>query len=237
MALKCIIVDDEEMATKVIETHLTYFKDIEIVGTYQNAMEAFSVLQTQKIDLMFLDIQMPQMSGISLLKSLSKSPYTIFTTAYREFALDSYELNAVDYLLKPIAFERFAKAIGKVLHLSQIDMPPLPLPSVSETPELPFIYIKSDRQMIKILLDDICFIESMKNHLKIITEKNTFTTLFTISEMEEKLPPQRFLRIHRSFIVAIGKIQQFSYAELTVAKQSLPIGNVYKNEVLKRLGL
>lgn len=238
MALKCIIVDDEEMAIKVIESHLAFFKDIEMVGVYQNAIEAFSALQTQKIDIVFLDIQMPQMSGIGLVKSLVKPPYVVFTTAHREFALEGYELNVVDYLLKPIAFDRFAKAMGKVLHLAQIEVvTPLPASAVKSATELPFIYIKSDRQMVKIVLDDICYIESMKNQLKIVTEKNTFKTLLTILEMEEKLPPQRFLRIHRSFIVAISKIEQFSNSNLTIAQHSLPIGNIYKNEVIKRLGI
>ncbi len=237
--LNCIIVDDEEMAIKVIENHLGQVKNFEIVGTYQNAIEAFSALQTQNIDVMFLDIQMPQMTGIGLLKSLSKTPYVIFTTAHREFALEGYELNVIDYLLKPIALDRFMKAIGKVLQITRIAEQPLETNAFSNETltDAPFIYIKSDRQFVKILLDDIGFIESMKNHLKIVTNKNTFTTMMTISEMEEKLPAQRFLRIHRSFIVSIAKIEQFNHSSLTIGKHFLPIGNFYKTEVIKRLGL
>ncbi len=239
MTLKCIIVDDEEMAIKVIESHLQNLKNFEIVGTYLNAIEAFSALQMQDVDVMFLDIQMPQMTGIGLLKSLPKVPHVIFTTAHREFALEGYELNVIDYLLKPIAFERFMKAIGKVLQTTrtteqsiETNFPPNEMLS-----DAPFIYIKSDRQFVKILLDDIDFIESMKNHLKIVTAKNIFTTMMTISKIEEKLPAQRFLRIHRSFIVSVAKIEQFNHSSLTIGKHFLPIGNFYKTEVIKRLGI
>ncbi len=235
--LKCIIVDDEEMAIKVISSHIANVKELEVTGTYNNAIEAFAVLQQQPIDLVFLDIQMPKMTGLALVRSLSKPPYIILTTAHREFALESYDLNVIDYLLKPISFERFIKAVGKVLQLKKIkQMPPenngAQLVSIDEAP---FIYIKSDRRFIKILLDEILYIESIKNHVKIITQKETLVTLITISEMEEKLPPQRFVRIHRSYIASASKIEKFTHVAVTIAKQELPVGEFYKVEVLKRL--
>jgi DNA-binding LytR/AlgR family response regulator len=235
--LKCIVVDDEEMAIKVIRSHIANIKELEVTGTYNNAIEAFAVLQQQVIDLVFLDIQMPKMTGLTLIRSLSKPPNIILTTAHREFALESYDLNVIDYLLKPISFERFMKAVGKVFQLEKV------LQTAAESSgtqylnkvEAPFIYIKSDRQFTKILLDEILYIESIKNHVKITTQRETLVTIMTISEMEEKLPPQRFLRIHRSYIAAVSKIEKFTHAAVTISKQELPVGEFYKVEVLKRL--
>jgi DNA-binding LytR/AlgR family response regulator len=211
--LTCIIVDDEEMAIKVISSHIAAVKELEITGTYNNAIEAFAFLQQQSVDLVFLDIQMPKMTGLTLIRSLSKPPYIILTTAHREFALEGYDLNVIDYLLKPISFERFMKATGKVLQLEKIQQEPTANSSTQflNTAEAPFIYIKSDRQFVKVLLDEILYIESIKNHVKIIIQKETLVTLMTISEMEEKLPPQRFVRIHRSYIASVSKIEKFTY--------------------------
>jgi DNA-binding LytR/AlgR family response regulator len=233
--LKCIIVDDEEMAIKVISNHIANIKELEIIGTYNNAVEAFTFLQQQPIDLVFLDIQMPKMTGLTLIRSLSKLPYIILTTAHREFALEGFDLNVIDYLLKPISFERFMKAVGKVLELEKIQHPSPENNVATTTDELPFVYIKSERQFIKVLLDEILYIESIKNHVKIVTQKETLVTLMTISEMEEKLPPQRFARIHRSYIASVSKIEKFTHAIINIAKYELPIGEFYKNEVLKRL--
>lgn len=233
--LKCIIVDDEEMAIKVIANHIANIKEIEVVGTYNNAIEAFAVLQKQKIDIVFLDIQMPKMSGLTMLRSLSNPPHIILTTAHREFALEGYDLSVTDYLLKPISFERFLKAIGKVLQAEKMQQM---LPETSAQisfGDAPFIYIKSERQFVKILLNEILYVESLKNHVKIITHKETIITLVTISEMEEKLPPQHFLRIHRSYIVATSKIEKFNHASIQIGKYELPIGELYKAEVIKRL--
>lgn len=236
--MKCMIVDDEKMAIKVIENHINYIKGLEVASVHYNAMDAFSALQQEAVDILFLDIQMPKMSGLSLLRSLPSKPHVILTTAHREFALESYELEVVDYLLKPISLERFTKAMGKVFRLEQKQfqiqsiVPPTP-----STLEAPFIYIKSDRQFVKILLDDILYIESIRNHILIVTESKKYTTLLSLSQIEEKLPPQRFLRIHRSYIIACAKIDQFSHSNITIGSKLLPIGNLYKNEVLKRLSL
>jgi DNA-binding LytR/AlgR family response regulator len=235
--LRCCIIDDESMAIKVIERHLVRVPGIVTVATFTNAMEAFAALPALDIDVLFLDIQMPGLSGFELLSALPQQPLVIFTTAHREFALDSYNFHVIDYLLKPIGFERFVKAIGKTLLLANMNdaAAALPAPGTPVQPAQPFIYIKCDRQFVKILLDDIQYVESVKNHVQLVTDKGKFITLVGITEMEEKLPPQRFLRIHRSFIVSIHRIEQFTHTNLTIGKKLLPIGSVYKSALLEKL--
>lgn len=233
--MRCLIVDDEEMAIKVIENHLQQIEGLEVIATCFNAIDAFTILQRQKIDLLFLDIQMPKMSGIGLLKSLSHKPHVILTTAHREFALEGFELDVVDYLLKPISFNRFLKAIGKVFRLENNPLSFAPPPMAKPPTEPAFFYIKSERQFIKILLEEVLYIESLRNHVKILTSNATYTTLLGISQMEEKLPPQHFIRIHRSFIVSLSKVSRFSQGNLMVGEQHLPIGQSYREQVLKVL--
>jgi DNA-binding LytR/AlgR family response regulator len=233
--LKCMIVDDEEMAVKVIASHAQQVAGLHVAGAYYSATAAFAALRQQHIDLLFLDIQMPGMNGLSLLRSLPRQPHTILTTAHREFALESYEYNVVDYLLKPIALDRFIKSVGKVFQLAQMQQPVVAPAATAGLTEAPFIYIKSDRQFIKILLDDILYMESIKNHIKIITAAETFTTLLTITEMEERLPPQHFMRIHRSYIAAVSKIGRFTHTSLFIGTAELPIGELYKPAVLQTL--
>ena len=233
--MKCLIVDDEEMAIKVIENHIGQIDGLEVAGVYFNAMDAFSALQKEKIDLLFLDIQMPKMSGLSLLKSLSYKPYVILTTAHREFALEGFELDVVDYLLKPISLDRFLKSVGKVYRLEKGKLPPINVPTEASLNTPAFFYIKSDRQFIKILLEEVLYIESLRNHVKIITTSGQHTTLLGISQMHEKLPPQHFIRIHRSYIVSLSKVSRFSQSNLSIGSKSLPIGQMYREQVLKRL--
>ncbi len=234
--MKCMIVDDEPLATKVIASHISHIDGLEVASIHHSATEAFARLQSQPVDILFLDIQMPRMSGLSLLKSLARPPYVILTTAHREYALEGYDLDIVDYLLKPIALERFMQAIGKIYRLAQRQAPtaqPMVDTVAATTP--PFIYVKVDRHHTKVLLEDIRYIESLKNHVRIVTAGQQLTPLLTISEMEEKLPQQSFLRIHRSFIVRLDQIQQYSNTNVVIGEQSIPIGRLYKNEVLKRL--
>ncbi len=235
--MKCLIVDDEEMAIQVIENHLQFVQGMEVVGRYHNAMEAFSALQSQKIDLMFLDIEMPKMTGLSLLRSLKNRPWVILTTAHREFALEGYDLDVIDYLLKPIALDRFLQAVAKVFRWENLQEHRSHKPQHLETPtESPsFFYIKSERQYTKILLEEMLYIESIRNHVKIVTTSGVHTTLMGISQLEEKLPPQHFIRIHRSYIVATSKIRQFSPSELSIGDKILSIGSLYRQEVLRRL--
>ena len=233
--MKCLIVEDELPAVKILENHISYFPDITISNIHNNAMDAFVDLQKSSVDILFLDINLPKMSGIQLLHALKNKPAVIMTTAHREFALDGYELDIFDYLLKPISFERFAKAVSKVyLHLKKDYNIPRIEKTVSENLiSEPFVYVKSEREYVKIIIDKIEYIESIKNHVKIITKEGTFITLISLTQIEEKLPPQYFLRIHRSFIISLMHLSRFSHTHVSVNNKTIPIGRHYKNEFLK----
>ena len=232
--MNCMIVEDELPAVKILETHISQFSDLSISGIHHNAMDAFVALQTAPVDILFLDIQLPRMSGVQLLNTLITQPAVIMTTAYREFALEGYELEITDYLLKPISFERFTKAIAKVYKAVHR---PLPLPPPSVTPEplfsAPFIYVKCEREHVKILLDDLLYIESIKNHVRLVTTTATYITLMGLSQIEEKLPGAHFLRIHRSFVVSLRHIDKFTHAYVVIGKSTLPIGTHYKQQFMK----
>lgn len=233
MKTKCAIIDDEELAIDLLESYIIQIETLELVGKCKNAVEAYNLLQKTKIDLLFLDIQMPLMSGIEFLKNISNSPKVIFTTAFSEHAIEGFDLNAVDYLLKPISFDRFLKAINKLqTNVSSITTQ---ISDVSTTYDDAFIYLKEDKIMVKLLLKDILYIESLKNYVKVKTETKDIITYKTISSMEEKLPSNKFIRVHRSYIVAIDKIEAFSTTEIKIHNLSIPIGRNFKNEVMKRL--
>ncbi|MCJ8167216.1 LytTR family DNA-binding domain-containing protein [Pontibacter sp. E15-1] len=245
MKLRCMIVDDEPLALDVLETFIARLDNLELVCRCHNAVEAYNCLQSEQIDVMFLDIQMPRLTGIDFLKSLAHPPKVIFTTAYRDYAVEGFELNVVDYLLKPIAFERFLKAVSKVAAPEQ----PAPVAS-SATPQAAqpvskaspdykeaFIYLKSDKKMVKVLLADILYIESLKDYIRVKTETKEIISYQKISFLEEKLPAGKFLRIHRSYIVALDKIQAFSASAVDIGQAEIPIGRFYKTEVLQVLNL
>jgi DNA-binding LytR/AlgR family response regulator len=229
--MKCMIVEDELPAVKIIQSHISHFNDLEVEGVYHNAMDALVALRTTAIDILFLDIQLPKISGIQLLNSLSSKPAVVMTTAHREFALDGYELEITDYLLKPISFERFTRAIAKVYKSAH---KPLVIPSRTVDEPLlsePFIYIKAEREYVKILLADLLYIESIKNHVKLVTTQSSHITLQGISEIEQKLP-QGFLRIHRSFIISVQHISRFTHANVTIQSKTIPVGKYYKMSFL-----
>jgi DNA-binding LytR/AlgR family response regulator len=231
---KCLIVDDETLARILIRTHLLQIPELEVVHECSSAIEADQYLKTHKVDLLFLDIQMQHLSGIDFLKSLENPPKVIFTTAYSEFALDGYELNVVDYLLKPITFERFYKAAHKALELLNLEN------ENKEVDEATFIdksiVIKSSYQHIKILLTDILFIEGLHKYVKIVTEKKNYTTLITLSAMEEELPVQQFYRCHRSFIVNLSKVELIDGNQAIIGTHKIPISKLNKQEFLTKLG-
>jgi len=234
MKTKCIIVDDEPLALEVIESHLQKFKEIEIAAKCSDAIEAFEVLKKKNVDLIFLDIQMPQLTGLDFLKSLTKPPKVIITTAYREYALDGYELDVIDYLLKPIPFERFMKAINK--YYQSVSEPIMVSGSNHNAEDSnSFIYVKADKKTVKILLNEIVFIESLKDYVQIHTSKTSIVTKNQISKLEEKLPQDKFVRIHKSFIVSISKINAFTSNTIEIKNKELPIGRNYKNIVMKAL--
>jgi len=231
MKTKCIIVDDEPLAIEVIESHLKKFKEIDILARCNDAIEAFEILKNKSVDLIFLDIQMPQLTGLDFLKSLAKPPKVIITTAYREYALEGYELDVVDYLLKPISFERFMKAINKYYQCVNNSVIISDNSSVQDS----YIYVKADKKVIKILLKDIFYIESLKDYVQIYTIRKSIVTKNQIGFLEEKLPADKFVRIHKSYIVSISRIDAFTSNTIEIKNKELPIGRSYKNLVLKTL--
>lgn len=227
MKIKCLIVDDEPLAVRLIENHIAKIDLLEVVATANSALKAFEILNTEKIDLLFLDIKMPNITGIDFLKSLKHPPRTIFTTAYRDFAIESYELEAVDYLLKPITFERFFKSVDRFLReVNQVKLPE------SENKEEKYILLKSSGKNFKILLDDILYIESIKDYVKVHKVDGTIlTSKYKIGSLETELPSGSFVRIHRSFIINASKITAFSNTDIEVSGIDLPIGVSHKEQV------
>jgi len=229
MIWKCLIVDDEPPAIKIIETYIGLAEGLQLAGSCQNAFEAIRLLKTESIDLIFLDIQMPKLLGTSFLKTLSHPPKVIFTTAYKEYATDAFDLDAVDYLLKPISLERFLKAINKLNNREA-----LPLEKATNQEQNGFLYFRAQRKMIKVFLDDILYVESVKDYIRIYRQgdkpllvKQGMTTL------EAMLPLSSFVRIHRSFIVAINKITAFTAQDVEIGQIELPVGRLYGGALKK----
>ncbi|MTI40019.1 LytR/AlgR family response regulator transcription factor [Fulvivirga lutimaris] len=231
MKMKCIIVDDEPLAIEIIESYIDRLDDLEIVATCTNALKAFEILQKEPVDLMFLDIEMPKLTGIDFIKTLKNPPKIILTTAYRDYALESYELDVVDYLLKPISFDRFLIALQKAYKTDKSE----PANGLTSTTEGEYIYLKADKKMVKVMLNDIHYIESLKDYIRVKTADKDVITHQKISYLEEKLPDDSFIRIHRSFIVPLKKIESYSSSTIEVPGKELPIGRLYKNKVLDTL--
>jgi len=230
--IKCLIIDDEPLAQNVIENYLKEFSFIEVVAKCDNALTALDWMKKQKIDLIFLDISMPFISGIDFIKTLKNPPAIILTTAYREYAVESYELNVLDYLLKPISFERFLKAINKLDNQAE----ELVKPAHEDAENDVFIYVKSDKKNVRVLLKEILFIESVKDYIKIhLLTGTSIITQMQISAIEQRLP-ESFLRIHRSFIVSKDKITAYTQHDLEIGKHQIPIGRSYKMIVSKNFG-
>jgi len=183
--------------------------------------------------LIFLDVQMPRLLGTELLRSLPHAPKVIFTTAYRDYAVEGFELGAVDYLLKPYSFDRFLRAVHKVLDLEQRTPPPSTNFSASSTDR--FLYVRADRKMVKVMIDDIRYIESLKDYVRIFVKDQQIITKQTITALEEMLPENEFVRIHRSFIVALRKVDSYNHHSVFVQKAELPVGPLYKQDIMKRL--
>ncbi|MDA9087165.1 LytTR family DNA-binding domain-containing protein [Polaribacter sp.] len=231
--INCVIVDDEPVARNVLETFVAKIPNLELVKSCKNAMEAFEVANQQKIDIFFLDINMPEISGLSLAKSINQKAKIIFTTAYREYAVDGFNLKAVDYLLKPISFDRFLQSIHKYFEgVSFIDSEIKIEKSVLKND---FIFVRSDRKMIKINFDEIQYVESLSDYIKIHSVDKTITTRETISNIETKLPAKNFLRIHRSYIVNLKKMNSYTNEFVEIGKNAIPISRTYKENVLKKL--
>lgn len=229
--IRCLIVDDEPPAVKVLRSHISQVKGLEVAGVCHNAICAHEIIHEKKIELIFLDIRMPKLSGLDFLKSLSHPPLVIFVTAYREFAVDGFELDAADYLVKPVSFERFLKSISKVKKLlgHDISIPETETPSDKDA----FVYVRVDKHMEKILLKDIEYIESWRDYVMIfLSNNNKMLAKRSISSMQSLLPEKRFLRIHRSYLVSREKITGYNNSHILLGKMEIPIGRFYKQQVM-----
>jgi DNA-binding LytR/AlgR family response regulator len=234
MKLHCLLIDDEPPALKVLESYISNINGLEIVAQCKNALEALDVLQRKTIDVIFLDIKMPKILGIEFLRNLSHPPKVIFVTAYRDYAVDGYELDAVDYLVKPVSFERFLKAIIK-LKLILGDRTSIQNNDYLANPDV-FIYLKADRSMKKIFINDILFIESWKDYIKLfLTGDKSLLIKKSISSMETILSEHKFLRVHRCYMVSMNKISGYNALSVQIGSKEIPIGRLYKQAVLKSL--
>lgn len=226
--IRCIIIEDERLAQDVIKSHLQKAGRFELIGVYRNALEANDVIANEQVDLIFLDIQLPGMTGLHFLRSLSNPPLVVFTTSYPEYALESYEFNVIDYLLKPISYERFSKTIDKI-----IDGKIFKTPSGEIRPlRRDHIFIRSNNKFFRIGFQDIIYIEGMKDYIKIHTPEHVIITHQTMGEMENILPSGQFIRIHKSFIVSISRIKAVSGNSVDMSKALLPIGLSYKEKIM-----
>jgi len=237
--IRCLLVDDEPLALDVLESYVRRLESLELVARCENAIQAFDLLQSESVDLLFVDIQMPKLSGIDFLKTLPNAPKVIFTTAYRDYAPEAFDLDAVDYLLKPIPFSRFLKALGKAF--SQLNGPAgLPHPFHAEDHEPMLVtdtlIVKSEKKRVKIPLKDIIFIESMRDYVTIHLPDKQIVSKQKIGNLEQKLAEKSFLRIHRSFLVPAARVNAYTPGNVEVEGFSLPIGRSYRNEVGKVLG-
>ncbi len=233
MKLRCLLVDDEPPALDVLEAYVRAVDTLELVGRCENAIQAFQVLQQQPVDVLLLDIQLPQLLGTDFLRSLRNPPSVILTTAYRDYALEGFELDVVDYLLKPIPFDRFLRAIGKVAGRQNVPVGS-PLPP-AEGPA-PFIYVRTERRAVKVVLHEIQYVESQKDYVRIVTTTDKpFLVKQSLTSLAELLPADQFVRIHRSFLVGLQHVKFYSAQHVGVAGQELPVGSLYQREVQRAL--
>jgi DNA-binding LytR/AlgR family response regulator len=230
--IRCLVVDDEPPAREIISRYISNVATLQLVGECANALEAFSELQKHAVDLLFLDIRMPQLNGNDFLKTLKSPPKVIFTTAHHEYALEGYELDVTDYLMKPVPFDRFLKAVNKAFPAGASLIPAETNRTMNNDA---FVYFRVDRKMVKVMLDDVLYIESMKDYIKIFTGEGTLITKQSISSVEEMLPENDFARVHRSYIVSLRKIRSFTSELMEVSNATIPIGKLYRNEILKKL--
>jgi DNA-binding LytR/AlgR family response regulator len=225
--LKCIVTDDEPMARKGLQGYIEKIDFLELVVVCENALELNSALKKQPVDLLFLDIEMPYMTGIEFLKNLQSPPKVIFTTAYDKYAIQGFELEVLDYLLKPISFERFLKAANKAYDHFKLN--------ANTEPEQDHLFVKADSKLEKIRFDEILFIEALENYIGIYTANKKLITHSTLKALFDKLPSQKFIQPHKSFIVAIDKINSIEGNILHVQQYQVPISKYQKEEVLERI--
>lgn len=223
MSIKCIIIDDESLAINIIEEHLKQFDNFEVVATFNNPIKAYPLLEQNKIDVIFLDINMPEMSGFTFIENLSYKPLIVITTAYREYAVKSFEMNILDYLVKPIPFNRFLKTVNKIYHEMHLSG------SSEETgiQNEPHIFLKVNKKLVKVNLNDILYIESLKDYIKVITKLGDYVVHKSLTAITEELPQSNFIRVHRSYTISINKIEALEGNNIEISSRRIPIGRNY----------
>lgn len=224
MTIKCFIIEDEPLAQNILRKYISQFPGLLLAGTYDTALAAQPYLLQEKPDVIFLDINLPTISGINFLKTLTNPPLIIFTTAYPDFAVEGYELNAVDYLLKPFSLERFIKAMNKAVERLA--------PKETAKGDEDSIFIKVDKKLYRLATDDINYLEAVDDYVKVITTEKQFLTNSTLKHIQEELPPSRFIRVHKSYIVCIGKIEYIEGNYIRIGGKDVPVGAVYKDDLL-----
>lgn len=232
MRFNCLIVDDEPFARKLIASHLSKIANMELAGECGDAVEASNFLRTRKVDLIFLDIQMPEISGLQFIRTLKKPPAVILTTAFRDFAPEAFELDVVDYLLKPISFERFTKSVNKFFGRHAEKYAPPQAPEKER-----FIYLKADRKTHKVLLDEILYIESLDDYVKVHLTNSVLVTHENISSFEQNLSSRMFIRIHRSFIINTKHVTTIAAEGVEIGKRQLPFGRAFKKSAFAALSI
>ena len=233
MNLKCAIVDDEPLALNLMESYVKKTPFLELCGNYNSAITALNDIRNKEIDLLFLDIQMPDLNGLEFAKMLPKNIRVIFTTAFNQYAIEGFKANAIDYLLKPVSYNEFLAAANKAVEWFNMARQNTNI----ETPESDFIYVKSDYKLRQIRLYDIIYIEGLKDYLKIYIESDSkpILSLISMKSMEERLPSPRFMRVHRSFIVQVNKVQVIDKGQIIFGKNRIPISDSYKNDFYEYL--
>lgn len=225
--ITCVAIDDEPLALEVIKRFSEKTPGLDLKGLFSNPLDALNFIEQEKVDLVFLDIHMPELTGMQLISSVTYKPMIIFTTAYAEYALESYEFDAVDYLLKPIPFERFVKAVNKAQQAQENSTSSNALP-VSNTPNQDYIFIKSDTRFFKVNIDDIKYIEGMRDYVAVHTPKQRILTLMSMTKILEKLPSNRFRRVHKSYIIGVNHISLVQHNRVYIGETEIPISNSYK---------
>ncbi|WP_304065163.1 LytR/AlgR family response regulator transcription factor [Pedobacter glucosidilyticus] len=235
--IRCLVVDDEPLAIDIISDYIEKIPFLTLVKSYQNPIEALMAVQNGEADLVFLDVQMPELTGIQFLKIANGKCKVILTTAYQEYALEGYELNVVDYLLKPVAFERFYQAAQKAQQLLCNVAAPLPVETTSSapTPINNFIFVKTEHKIQKIYLNDILFIEGLKDYISIYTKTERIITLQSMKKMEDVLPEHQFIRVHKSYILALDKIESIERSRISIGDKIIPIGDTYRDGFFKAI--
>ncbi len=236
--INCLIVDDEEPARNLVENYAIRLPYLNITGKCATPLEAIQILQDNSVDLMFLDIQMPELTGVEFLRTLQQKPLVIFTTAYQEYALEGYELDVVDYLLKPFRFERFLQAVNKAMKMLKLEDKEnhrtLNLSGLAKE-ERNFELVKADFKVFRVFHDDILYIESMKEYVAYHTVKGRIISLGSLKRLEKELPPDKFMRVHKSFIIAIAKAAALEGNLIHIGEVKIPVGTSYRTRVLKEL--